>query len=221
MSSNHGSFSVIVRKGRVLGEVEAVCFSYTKLTLVNNVVVKSFTAIKFPVETGEAKESPWETALNGVRLELSETPDSPEGFELRSLGGRLSDGGEPEPFLVSRTAGENGMEWHDKIVFLVLMNPDSVRRFRRVEKPDGPDEMLGVPEFVELSELWRRMYERGQPFHRAVLFQVMKYFVKKYPAEISGAYKRILSDPRCNDSMRSRGVPIRFNPDAGWGMAVQ
>ena len=89
------------------------------------------------------------------------------------------------------------------------------------EMLDAPDEILGVPEFVELSELWRRMYERGQPFHRAVLFNVMRYFVKKYPAEISGAYKRILSDPRCHNSMRSRGLPIRFNPDDGWGMVAQ
>jgi hypothetical protein len=150
--------------------------------------------------------------LNGTRLELSEAPDSQEGFELRSFG-PMGDNGEPEPFLVSRSHGENGAEWHDKIVFLVRMNPDSVQHFRKEEKLDGPDEVLGVPEFVELSELWRRMCERGVPFHRAVLYRVIRYFVNRYPDNICPKYKGILRDPRSQDVMRGRDGFVRFIVD--------
>ena len=210
--NSYASFPIIVRRGLGPGEIQAVCFNYTKRTLVSGEVVKSFTAVKFPAETGESGETPWGTALNGARLELSETPDSPEGFELRSFG-PLGKDGEPEPFLVCRVPGEKGVEWHDKIVFLVRMNSDSVRLFRKEEKPDGPDEVLGVPEFVELGELWRRMYERGVPFHRAILYRVIRYFVNRYPTDICSKYKGILGDPRSQDLLRGRDGLICFTGD--------
>jgi hypothetical protein len=169
-------------------------------------------ANKFPTETGEKGETPWRTALNGARLELSETPDSMDGFELRSMGPN-GDNDEPKPFLVSRVRGDPGKsDWHDKIVFLVCAaDPDCAQHFRKKELEDGPDELLGVPEFVELSELWRRMGERGQPFHRAILYRVIQHFVGTFPKEISPKYKEIINDPRSQDKMRSQhGVPIRF-----------
>jgi len=213
------SVTVIARRGSKAGEVETCCFTYTRLTMEEGRVVDSYMSLKFPTETGEAGETPWRTALSCVRLELMEK-DSSVPIDLRSMG-PTGGGGEPEPFLASTVPGDPGKaDWHDKVVYLVQIKPENIQHFRKEEKLDAPDEILGVPEFVELSELWRRMYERGQPFHRAVLFQVMKYFVEKYPVGISGAYKRILNDPRCHDVMRSRGVPVRFNL-GGWGMVAQ
>jgi hypothetical protein len=210
MSTSYASTPVIVRQGSKPGEIEAVCFTYTKKMLERGEVVKSFMANKFPTETGEKGETPWRTALSGVRLELSEVPDSLLGFELRSMG-PMGDNGEPEPFLVSRVRGDPGKsEWHEKIVFLVQINPDSVQYFRKKELEDGPDEVLGVPEFVELSELWRRMCERGQPFHRAVLYRVIQHFVDRYPGDICPRYRAIIKDPRSQDAISSRGVPIQF-----------
>ena len=212
MDTSYASTMVIVRKGSKPWTVEAISFTYTKKTLEQGGgVVKSFMSNKFPTETGEKGETPWRTALSGARLELSETPDSPDGFELRSMG-PMGENGEPEPFLVSRVPGDpdKGAEWHDKIVFLVQMNPDSVQYFRKKELEDGPDEVLGVPDFVELSELWRRMYERGQPFHRAVLYRVIQHFVDNYSCCISPRYRAILEDPRSQGVMCSRGEPIQF-----------
>jgi hypothetical protein len=217
---SYASTPVIVRLGSKEGEIEACFFTYTKLTMEEGKVVDSYMSNKFPTETGETGETPWRTALSCVRLELLKVGGPPVPIDLRSMG-PIGGGGEPEPFLASTVPGDPGKaDWHDKVVYLVKIKPENIQHFRKEEKLDAPDEILGVPEFVELGELWRRMYERGQPFHRAILFHVMKYFVKTYPAGISGAYKRILSDPRCNDSMRSHGVPIRFNL-GGWGMVAQ
>ncbi len=210
MSTSYASTPVIVRKGSEPGTIEAICFTYTKRTMRQGQVARSFMSNKFPTETGEKGETPWQTALNGARLELSETPENLSGFEFRSMGPK-GDNGEPEPFLISRVRGDPGKaEWHEKIVFLVQMNPDGVQHLRKKDLEDGPDELLGVPEFVELSELWRRMYERGQPFHRAVLYRVIQHFAGLFPNDISPKYLEIIKDPRSQDVMCSHGIPIQF-----------
>ncbi len=200
----HASIVVPIRPGKMLGEIEVLAFLYTKQKRSGEV----FTSWKFLTETGEAGESKWKTASNGVYREASAMPDDPNSLEFRALD--VQDG-EPLPFLVSCVLGDpmKGVEWHDKCVFLIILNPSCLSNLRKAEKMDGPLERLGAPEFVEAGELWRRMLERGQPFHRAVLFRVISRLARN-PA-IFARYRSILENPLSQEAMKTRGELIHFN----------
>jgi len=203
--NSHAATMVIVR-GLPGGKFEALVLYYTKSSADR----RPFSSWKFPTETGEKSESRWMTASNGMYRELSKTPDNTEGFDFKSLDA-FGDKGEPEPFLVCRVPGDpgKGSEWHDKCVFLISLNQESVCKLRTEEKWDGPDELLGVPEFVEAGELWKRMLERGQPFHRAVLYKTIERFASTSQKAYDN-YRSILEDPRSLEAMTSKGKMIKF-----------
>ena len=203
--NSHAATMVIVR-GIAGGRFEALVLYYTKSSSDR----RPFSSWKFPTETGEKGESPWMTACNGIYRELSQTPDNTEGFDFKSLD-VVGDKGEPEPFLVCRVPGDpgKGSEWHDKCVFLISLSPASICMLRTEEKWDGPDELLGVPEFVEASELWKRMLERGQPFHRAVLYKTIERF-RSISQSSYDTYRSIIEDPLREKAMTSKGTMIKF-----------
>lgn len=202
---SHAATLLVVREGRSEGELEVISFLYTK----NKEGRAPFTSWKFPTETGEAGETPWKTASNGMYRELSKTPDSPVGFDFRSLG-PTSVNGEPKAFSVCRVPGDPGKEarWHDKYVFVLELDPVSEKNLRKEPKQDGPDETIGPPEFVEIGDLWRRMLERGQPFHRAVLFRYIERMARN--PKVMARYAWILEDPHSQDVIKSRGAHFQF-----------
>ena len=204
---SHASTVVAVCPGERPDEFKAMAFLYTESR--NGRVPHSAT--KFPTESQEKGESRWMTACAGVKNELFKDQENPERFEFKSLD-CMGPNGEPEPFLVCRVPSDpgKGCKWHDKCVFLISLEPSAVANLRTEEKWDGPTELLGVPEFVEASELWRRMLERGQPFHRAVLYKVIERFALRNQRAYE-RYRSILEDPRSKEAMVSRGAPIRFN----------
>lgn len=171
--------------------------------------VPQFTSWKFPIETGEEGETPWITASNGMFRELSSTPDSANGLVFHGLD-ILEGVKEPVPFITYRTPGDpyKGGGWHDKHVFLINLSEESDRFLRSISKWDGPQEMLSPPVFVEAAELWRRMLERGQPFHRAVLYKVIERFARD-PA-VYERYRGILNSAASLEAMKTRGDVIEF-----------
>ncbi len=203
---SHAATLVVLRKSiTVRGGIEIVSFLYKKISRGR----PPFSSWKFPTETGEVGETRWATAANGAVRELSQTPDDPGGFTFRALGVTVE--GEPEPFLVSRVPGDpgKGSEWHDKCVYILRLDDSSVANMRVAERWDSNDELLGIPEFVEAGELWRRMLERGQPFHRAVLLEVIRKLAH-FSADTFELYRLILEDPRTLEAVCSRGQQIRF-----------
>lgn len=203
---SHAATLVAIRNGQGSGEIELLAFLYTK----HDAGKSSFSSWKFPTETGETGETRWATAMKCAVEELCDTPDNPEGFNFRSLGPRGEDG-EPMPFLVCRVPGDpqKDADWHDKCAYILEIAHTSVERLRKVERWDGEDELLDPPEFVEASVLWQRMLEQGQPFHRAVLYQVLYFLAQKRPL-VRQRYDSILSDRNARRSMMSHGRPIEF-----------
>jgi hypothetical protein len=204
---SHAATMVVIRKGKNPGEIEMIAFVYTK----HRPGRQPFSSWKFPTEGGEPGETRWMTAANGVVRELCETPDNPEGFDIQALGPRDA-AGEPLPSLVSRVPGDadKEAEWHDKCVFVMKLSPESLSRLRKQPKWEKGDELLGVPEFVEAGELWQRMLERGQPFHRAVLFRVLKHLARQFEP-VQRRYGEILRNPHSQQAMMGRGnCPIQF-----------
>lgn len=206
MKISHAAVLVVIRQGKLPGQFELLSFVYTR----QKAGQQPFSSWKFPVESWEPGESRWKTAANGMVRELSANPDNPEGFEFRALGPKDANG-EPVPFLVSRVRGDPGKEddFHDKCVFIVELSPDSVGMLRTEPKWDAKDELLDPPQFVEMAELWRLMTERGQPFHRAVLYQVILHLGRKFGTTMN-RYRDIIEDPHSQDAMVSRGRQIEF-----------
>lgn len=203
---SHAATLVPIRSGSVSDEIELLALRYTK----HGAGKPSFSSKKFATETGEPGETRWATAVKCAAEELCDTPKKPEGFNFRSLGPRDVDG-EPMPFLVCRVPGDphKGAEWHDKCAYILKIEPTSVERLRKTEMWDGEDELLEPPEFIEASVLWEQMHKEGQPFHRAVMYQVIKYLAGMYPL-VRQRYDGILSDPNAWRLMMSRGRPIEF-----------
>jgi len=111
---SHAATLVVIRMSKsIAGAFEAISFLYTK----HSEGEPPFSSWKFPTESGEEHESRWVTAANGMVRELSETPDTPEGFSFSAIG-PCNEDGEPKPFLVSRVPGDRdkGSVWHDKCV---------------------------------------------------------------------------------------------------------
>lgn len=217
---SHASLIVPIRPGLREGTIEVMAFLYTK----NKSSGGSFTSWKFPMETGEPGETPWQTASNGVRDELSDkaeqdklltTPtDNANPLDFCSVD-PIGSNSQPPPFLVSRFTGDpiKGYEWHDKYVYLIYLNPHTLSHLRKVVKNDGKGEILGVPEFVEIGMLWERMKERGQAFHRAVLFRTIVRFGSNQQSPYYAKYRSILEDPQSLNFLRNRDGLIRFNGD--------
>lgn len=200
---NHAATLVVIRE-KEDGILEMIAFIYLKHTQGR----PPFSSWKFPAETQESGETRWMTAANGMVRELSSTPDSPEGFVFHSLGPSVNS--EAQPFLVCRVPGDpgKGAKWHDKCVFLIELHEDSVGHLRKIVKPDGPDELLDPPEFIEAGELWKRMMERGQPFHRAVLFKTIEHYASD--PKVYRRYGSILEDRRNQEAITSRGKKFEF-----------
>jgi len=206
---SHGALMAVVQPGKMPEEFEVIGQLYSKRGR-NGVI---YTSWRFPFESGVEGETPHTTATNGMHQELSMTPDNPEKFEFTSpdiVSGQL----EPNPFLVSRCAGdsEKGTEWHDKYVFVFRLLGKSRENLRTVEKQDGPDEIIGPPVFMEASVLWQKMSERGHPFHRAVLYRLIKRFACNNAA-VRERYGFILDEPYSQELMKNREGPIRFDSD--------
>ena len=215
METSYSAVLDVVKLGEG-GMLEVLVFQYTKYTAAvrGEGKVPTFSCLKLPVETAEPNETPWLTASNGAHRELSSTPDSPNGFKFSSPD-ILPGGSEPVPFITCRVLGDPGKggEFHDKHVFLIHLGVGAEQYLRTTQKWDGPLELLDPPVFVEAGELWRRMLERGQPFHRAVLFKTIERFARD-PA-VYERYHGILDDKASQDAMKSRGAMVEFteNPD--------
>jgi hypothetical protein len=208
---SHASFAVGVRANRSSPSMfDALSFWYEIRKPGSSFV---YSAQKFLAEGGEHGETPWQTVCSGIFSELSARPEDPTSIEFRAADPRNGQA-EPEPFLVHRSAGDpsKGAEWHDKYVYIVLIRPESDVNFRQDIKPEGPNERIGPPEYMEAGELWKLMAERGQAFHRAVLFRT----IKRFAATSSAARERysfILDNPLSQNLMRNRDGLIRFNND--------
>jgi hypothetical protein len=203
---SHASAAVLVRPGSKPGQVEALAFLYTKMKDGE----PPFSSWRFPTETGEEGETAYLTLSNGVIRELSETPDSPEGFNFKALTD-IGRNNEPKPFLLLVVPGDKkkGGGWHHKCVFLLMLDPASNANLRKEPVMDGDDELLDPPKFFELGDLWKKMEARGLPFHRAVLFETIQRFAK-HDRKYYDEYKGILEDPRSQQLISSRAGPIQF-----------
>lgn len=146
--------------------------------------------LKFPTETQEGSEDPWQTICTGMRNELDSDPERSQ-LTFRSLV--LNDSGNPEHLFVVNLAGDPGKSLiHQKFVFLLEITGgrNSLRTLRMTE-PDGT--VLDPPQFTEAGELLRLMEERGTEFHRCVLFKALEFLARD--KDVCDRYVTLLGKP--------------------------
>jgi hypothetical protein len=206
----HSSLAVVLRKGRVVGQYEALAMLYTRISQYKG--PPSWTSIRLPMETQEPGESRWVTAANCMRQEVFSRPNSGDLFNFQVID-LVMENGEPKPAFVSRCAPDPGRagKCHYKCVFLFEINPESEKDIRAFEKQEPDGVLLGPPSYIELAELLRRMSERssGVSFHRAVILKVMDYYARK-SRDAYNQYQGILEDPNSVELTRTRDGYVRF-----------
>ena len=195
---------VAIRPGRKVGQVQFLVFLYAKIKAAGR-----FVSWKFPTETSEVGETPWDTVINGVWHELLEAPNL-EGFNITGHPDDCVEGGQPKPLLTVRVKGDadKGGGWHDKPVFRIIITEGGERRFRTVIKKDGEDEELGPPEYVEARELLGRMKERGVEFHIVAMLQVLSSLA--FDPKVYGEYRDILENPEYRQYLVSEAELSRY-----------
>lgn len=190
---------VAIRPGKKAGQVELLAFIYAKIKAGGR-----FVSWKFPTETSEPSETPWDTVINGVWHELLATPNL-EGFNIMGHPDDCVEGEQPKPLITVRVKGDasKGGGWHDKHVFRIIITEGGESRFRKVDKMDGDDEQLGPPEYVEARELLKRMEERGVEFHIVTLLQVLSSLASDRAVYLE--YRDIIEDPKYRTYLGSEG----------------